>query len=234
MADPCIRMSKATLARLPFYYRSIAAFARAGKARVSSAELAARVGVDSAQVRRDLSSIGRFGRAGIGYEIPDLLGALEEILGMKNRTEAVLVGVGRLGAALFRYPGFEEYGLRIVALFDSDPAKIGQKVEGTVIYGLPDLARLVRRLRIQMGIITVPGSEAQGVADLLVESGIIAIWNFAPVGITVPPGVMVRDEDLAAGLSHLSRHLAVAPTSGMHEAMDGGRKVGPDEETLSE
>mgnify|MGYP000880625622 CR=1 FL=1 len=208
MPEREVQISRAMLARLPFYYRTLAAHARAGNTKISSAQLAASLGMDSAQVRRDLSSIGEFGRPGIGYNVPELLEALEEMLGLRNRTEAVLVGVGRLGAALFRYPGFDTYGLRIVGLFDSDPERIGAELDGTPIRSVSEIPHVVRRLSIQMGIITAPPAGAQEIADMLVEAGVIAIWNFAPVSLSVPPGVMVRDEDLAAGLSHLSRHLS--------------------------
>jgi redox-sensing transcriptional repressor len=208
MPEREVRISRAMLARLPFYYRTLAAHARAGNTKMSSAQLAASLGMDSAQVRRDLSSIGEFGRPGIGYNVPELIEALEEMLGLRNRTEAVLVGVGRLGAALFGYPGFEAYGLRIVGLFDSDPERIGAELDGTLIRSVSEIPHVVRRLSIQMGIITTPPASAQEIADMLVEAGVIAIWNFAPVSLSVPPGVMVRDEDLAAGLSHLSRHLS--------------------------
>lgn len=208
MPDHEVRISRAMLARLPFYYRTLAAHARAGNSRISSAQLAASLGMDSARVRRDLSSIGEFGRPGIGYDVPQLLAALEEMLGLRNRTEAVLVGVGRLGAALFGYPGFDAYGLRIVGLFDSDPEKIGMELHGALIRSVSEIPHVVRRLSIQMGIITTPPANAQEIADMLVEAGVVAIWNFAPVSLSVPPGVMVRDEDLAAGLSYLSRHLS--------------------------
>ena len=214
MPEREVRISRAMLARLPFYYRTLAARARAGNTKISSAQLAASLSMDSAQVRRDLSSIGEFGRPGIGYNVPELIEALEEMLGLRNRTEAVLVGVGRLGAALFGYPGFEAYGLRIVGLFDSDPERIGAELDGTLIRSVSEIPHVVRRLSIQMGIITTPPTSAQEIADMLVEAGVIAIWNFAPVSLSVPPGVMVRDEDLAAGLSYLSRHL----TGTMHAA----------------
>ncbi|MCR4425555.1 MAG: redox-sensing transcriptional repressor Rex [Firmicutes bacterium] len=205
-----VQTSKATLGRLPFYYRTLNSLAEKGRSHVSSRELGSLMRIDPAQVRRDLSSIGEFGKAGIGYSVPDVLDVLEQILGLRNRTEAVLVGVGRLGAALCRYPGFEKYGLRIVGLFDSDPSKIGTKLDGLPILDVAEVPHVVRRLAIQMGIVTVPGDAAQAVTDLLVSAGIIAIWNFAPVSVRVPPGVFVRDEDLAAGLSHLSRHLSGA------------------------
>lgn len=213
MSDSCILMSRATLARLPFYYRKVLAHAQSGHDRISSAQLAEGLSIDSAQVRRDISSIGDFGRAGIGYNLPELIEALEEILGIKNRTEAVLVGVGRLGSALFRYPGFKDYGLKIVALFDSDPEKVGTELDGTLVRHVSEIPHVTERLSIQMGIITVPSKSAQDVADLLCDAGVIAIWNFAPVGLKTPPHVMVRDEDLAAGLAYLSRHIVVSTSS---------------------
>jgi redox-sensing transcriptional repressor len=158
----------------------------------------------AAQIRKDLTYVREFGRPGVGYPVGQLLASLEEFLGLANDKEAILVGAGRLGQALASYPGFEAYGLRIVALFDSDPAKVGQEVAGRTIFPMDKLANLVGRLHIQMGVITVPAQAAQTVADAMVTAGITVIWNFAPARLSVPEGVWVENEDLASRLATLS------------------------------
>lgn len=175
---------------------------------MSSGELAEEIGVDPTQVRRDVAALGYVGKAGVGYSVDDMIAILEQALGLTNTTEAVLVGAGHLGTAICRYPGFSSYGLRIVAAFDTDESKIGTSIGEVKVFPLSELGHIVRRLGVKMGIITAPASSAQGIADLLVESGIKAIWNFAPISLRVPDDVMVRDEDMAAGLAILSRFLA--------------------------
>ena len=157
-----------SLRRLPFYYRRLAEALQQGLAVVSSEELGAAAGVAGAQVRRDLSYIREEGRPGIGYDARALASRLEEFLGLVNAKEAVLVGVGNLGRALASYSGFERYGLHIVALFDQDPAKVGMTVGDRQVLPMTKLTSLIARLRIQMGIITVPSCAAQDVADLMV------------------------------------------------------------------
>jgi redox-sensing transcriptional repressor len=147
------------------------------------------------------------GRPGIGYDVAILADYLEHFLGLVNDKEAVLVGVGNLGRALVSYPGFTRYGLRIVALFDSDPAKVGQTMGEHRILPVSKLADLTRRLHVQMGIITVPGRAAQEVADQMVAGGVSVIWNFAPATLQVPDEVLVKNEDLAAELATLSHHI---------------------------
>jgi redox-sensing transcriptional repressor len=132
---------------------------------------------------------------------------LEEVLGLKNVNEAVLVGIGRLGRAIVDYPGFERYGLNIVALFDNDPGIIGSNVNGREVFAVKELNHIVKRLNIKVGIISVPAPWAQSIADTLVKSGVRAIWNFAPAAIYVPDEVVVRNEDLAAGLATLFHYL---------------------------
>jgi redox-sensing transcriptional repressor len=174
-----------------------------GRYLTSSEELAAVVGVHPAQVRKDLGLVAQ-GRAGVGYNTRQLLRQLEDLLGLNNATEAIIVGAGNLGLALARYPGFAHYGLSIAALCDADPAKVGREVEGKPVLPIAKLAPLARRLDVRMGIICVPAAAAQAVADEMVAAGIIAIWNFAPTPLKVPPDVMVRNEDLAAQLAILS------------------------------
>ncbi|HOG46682.1 MAG TPA: redox-sensing transcriptional repressor Rex [Anaerolineae bacterium] len=196
-----------TLSRLPLYHRFLAQVSEAGRAVVSSEEMGRALNLPAAQIRKDLSCLAEFGRPGVGYEVAELLANLEEFLGLANDKEAVVVGAGRLGQALASYPGFAAYGLRIVALFDVDPAKIGLEVAERPVFALEKLADLVGRLHIQMGIITVPAAAAQAVADAMVAAGITVIWNFAPARVGVPAGIWLESEDLASHLATLSYHI---------------------------
>ncbi|NPV54586.1 MAG: redox-sensing transcriptional repressor Rex [Firmicutes bacterium] len=196
------------LLRLPRYYRCVNRCRERGMGFVSSEEIAREAEVNPVQVRKDLTQFGQFGKPGVGYNVAELASLLEGVLGIRNLNEAVLVGAGRLGTAIADYGGFGRYGLSIVALFDIDPLKVGKKLGGREIFPRSELSHVVRRLGIQVGIITVPAEEAQSVADDMVAAGIRAIWNFAPVTIKVPADVVVRNEDLASGLATLFHHLA--------------------------
>jgi redox-sensing transcriptional repressor len=174
---------------------------------ISSQELGDAAGVPAAQVRKDLSHLGELGRAGVGYDSRHLAATLQEFLGLANDKDAIVVGAGNLGRALAAYPGFERYGLNIVALFDTDPVKVGSPVSEKQVLPLTKMVDLVRRLQVKMGIITVPGDQAQEVADLMVEAGIEAIWNFAPRRLYVPEQVLLENEDLATHLATISYHI---------------------------
>ncbi|NLV73761.1 MAG: redox-sensing transcriptional repressor Rex [Chloroflexi bacterium] len=196
-----------SLRRLPLYYRLVSLNHDKKLAYTSSRDLGLTANVPAARVRKDLSYLGERGRPGVGYDTELLMQRLETFLGLINDKEAVLVGVGNLGRALALYPGFARYGLKIAGLFDIDPAKIGQMVGTLKIMDQSRLPDLVRRWRIQMGIIAVPAQAAQGVAEKLIRSGISVIWNFAPVTLVVPPYVLVKDEDLAVDLATLSHQI---------------------------
>ncbi len=198
-----------SLRRLPIYYRRLRAALDEGKAVVSSQDLGDAADVPAAQVRKDLSHVGEFGRPGVGYDVAALAECLETFLGLVNDKEAVLVGVGNLGRALVSYPGFTRYGLRIVALFDADVAKVGRQVGEHRILPVSKLADLARRMHIQMGIITVPAHAAQDVAEEMVAGGISVIWNFSPTTLHVPEDILVKNEDLAAELATLSHHISL-------------------------
>lgn len=199
-----IGIPRPSLRRLPLYYRHLRDLSERNVGITSSEELGAAVNVPAAQVRKDLTFLGELGRPGVGYEVLSLAAQLEDILGIINDKEAVLVGAGKLGAALAGYAGFRKYGLDIVALFDIDPDKIGTEVGEKSIFPLHKLPNLVQRLNIQLGIIAVPASVAQEIADLMVAAGITVIWNFAPVNLKVPQDVWVENEDLASRLAMLS------------------------------
>ena len=196
-----------TLRRLPLYYRRLRQAAEEDILVISSEELGQSIGSSAAQVRKDLSYLPEAGRAGIGYDVLSLATYLEEYLGLVNDKEAVLVGVGNLGRALAFYPGFKEYGLQIIALFDNDPAKIGKTVGDHCILPVEKLTNLCQRLHIQMGIITVSPLAAQEVADAMIAGGIHVIWNFAPCQIKAPVEVTVKNEDLATELATLSHNV---------------------------
>jgi redox-sensing transcriptional repressor len=207
MSDQTIKVPKFTLKRLPYYYRFISDCLDQEMKFVSSEEIARAVQVNAVQIRRDLMLFEAMGTPGVGYNVPELKLKLEAILGLKNVNEAVLVGVGRLGRAIIDYPGFERYGLNIVALFDAAPGVIGEQINGREVFAVKELAHIIKRLHIKVGIITVPVEWAQSVADTMVKSGVKAIWNFAPITICVPSEVVVRNEDLAAGLATLFHYL---------------------------
>ncbi len=194
------KVSAAVLARLPRYYQILADLRERGREFVSSEHLGRLLGVDDSLVRKDLSGVVS-GVQRVGYHVPTTVARIEEVLGLANAKEAFLVGAGSLGRALLRYTGFEQYGLKIVAAFDGDPALIGSRIANTPVLCLGEFEDMVRRMKIRMGIITVPAAAAQEVADRMVRSGMMAIWNFAPVALVAPPDVIVRNENLAAGLS---------------------------------
>ncbi|HEX2922439.1 MAG TPA: redox-sensing transcriptional repressor Rex [Chloroflexota bacterium] len=193
-----------SLNRLPLYYRYLLEAREQRLTVVSSEMLGDAAGVPAAQVRKDLGYLGEFGRPGIGYDVIEMQRRLGELLGLVKEKEVIVVGAGRLGSAISSYQGFATYGLRIAALFDSSPARIGSKVGGLSVVSMDDLNEYVSEHGIQMAILAVPASAAPKVAEQLVAAGIKAILNFAPVKLEVPAGVMVSNEDLAARLATLS------------------------------
>lgn len=196
-----------SLRRLPIYYRRLLQVLEQGRSSIASKELGHAAGVPDAQVRKDLGYLAYEGRPGVGYDVRLLAACLEEFLGLANDKDAVLVGLGSLGRALAGYPGFERYGLHIIAVFDSDPAKLGRLPDGRHVFPAEKLTDLVSRLQVRMGIITVPEAAAQAVADALIAGGVQVIWNFASCKLNVPPEILVKNEDLAAELATLSHHI---------------------------
>jgi redox-sensing transcriptional repressor len=201
-------ISNASLRRLPQYMKVMARLAEDGQHFVTSAELARQLKLDETLVRKDLALTGFTGKPRVGFDVIGLRDHLLAFLGLHNTKEAFLIGAGRLGQALASYPGFEKYGLRIVALFDNDPDKIGHTVADTEILPLWKAPALARRMHIHMAILALPPQAAQAVADLLVEAGMLAIWNFSGRPLNLPPHVVVLDEDLAESLAVLSHRLA--------------------------
>lgn len=202
-------VSKATIGRLPAYHRYLKEKMAAGERTVSSTAVAEDLHLNAVKVRKDLAVISSVaGKPKLGFAIADLIEGIDRILGYDNVTDAVLVGAGGLGSALVGYGGFKAYGLNIVAAFDNDPERIDTMLGGVKVFDSKDLVRLVRRLNVLIGIIAVPASAAQSVADELVEGGVRAIWNFAPVHLTLPANIAVKNEDMAASLAILSKRLA--------------------------
>jgi redox-sensing transcriptional repressor len=197
-----------TLKRLPLYHRFLKELQPSGREQVSCTEIGAHLKLDPTQVRKDLEAAGINGRPRIGYTLASVIDGIEEFLGWKNVNEAFLIGAGSMGSALLGYRKFEECGLKIVAAFDTDPTKIGATIHGKHVLALEKLTDLTRRMHILIGIITVPASEAQAAADLLVQGGVRAIWNFAPVHLRVPDSIILHNEDLYCSLASLSQKLA--------------------------
>ncbi len=199
-------LPEATIARLPEYLRALNGLAEAGHETVSSEGLATAAGVNSAKLRKDLSHLGSYGTRGVGYDVTLLIRQIEHVLGLTVHRAVALVGVGNLGHALAGYAGFASRGFRIAALFDADPGRIGECINGMVVQDIADLAEIVEQEDIAIGVIATPAHAAQIVADQLVEAGVTSILNFAPCVLSVPDGVDVRKVDLAVELQILSFH----------------------------
>jgi redox-sensing transcriptional repressor len=195
---------EASLRRLPIYYRFLQQRAIDGVAQVSCADLARGLGLDPTQVRKDIEMTGIVGRPRVGYPLADLVAWLEKFLGWNRPKAAVLAGGGSLGSALLGYDRFRTHGMEIVATFDIDPEKIGQRIHGREVKPLSSLPDFIRRTHILLGVIATPAGAAQSVADLMVAGGIRAIWNFAPAHIQVPERVILQNEDLYHSLASLS------------------------------
>lgn len=200
-------ISQATLKRLPIYFTYLKSLSPHGPANISATAIAAALDMGEVQVRKDLASVSKAGRPKVGYAVVDLIHELEAFLGYDDVTDAVIVGAGKLGRALLDYGGFSEYGLNIVAGFDIKESLEGETEGGKSIFGLSRFSDLCRRLNIRIGIITVPAESAQAACDLMVENGIVAILNFAPVHLKVPEGVLLQNENIAASLAGLSNRL---------------------------
>jgi len=198
------RLSRATVNRLSLYLRRLESCLREGSAKVSSGQLGEALGITDAQVRKDLASLGHLGQPGIGYPTRDLIAAIRHTLGIDREWTAVLVGVGNLARALLRYRGFQQQGFRIVALFDADPGKVGQQLEGLPIHAPESMAEVVAATHAELGLLTVPAESAQTVADALVAAGIRGLLNFAPTVVRVPAGVSLVSVDLTVQLEQLA------------------------------
>lgn len=196
-----------TVSRLSIYARCLERLIKDKINVVSSDELADCAGVNAAQVRKDLSYLGSFGRRGVGYETHHLLNCVSYSLGLSKERTLVIVGAGKLGSALLGYKGFREKGFKAVAAFDVDKDKIGKTIGGVRVYHMSRLREILRKKNPEIGIIAVPASHAQEVANELVAAGIRSILNFAPMVLKVPPGVVFRQVDLSLELDAISYYL---------------------------
>lgn len=201
-------VSKNTLNRLPFYMEYLKKLRLEGKVYISSTLIAKKLNLNDVQVRKDLALVSKSGgKPKVGYEIDELLLDMESFLGFKNNNKAILIGVGSLGKALLNYNGFSEYGLSIVKAFDVSLNKINKIINNVEILDINEIPNFCKVNSIHIGIITVPHEQAQEVCDLLMESGIKAIWNFAPIKLSVSKDILVHNENMASSLAILSRHL---------------------------
>ncbi len=196
-----------TVQRLPVYLRVLVQAQAMRMPVINSVQIAEMAGTNAAQVRKDFSYLGEFGTRGIGYDVDLLIAHLSKRLGLTQQRRVAIVGYGRLGSALQSYPGFQDRGMTVVAVFDADPDKIGKTFDGHTIEAISDLEEVARREGVEIAVLAVPATAAQEVADRLVAAGITAIMNFAPVRLSVPDGVVVRQADMAAELQILSFHL---------------------------
>ncbi|MCU1659072.1 MAG: rex [Pseudonocardiales bacterium] len=197
---------EATVARLATYLRVLGVLGERSISTVSSEELAAAAGVNSAKLRKDLSFLGSYGIRGVGYDVTTLTEEISRTLGLTVHRSVALIGVGNLGQALAGYAGFATRGFRIAALVDADPTRIGATIRGLVVQGVDDLERIVDEEQIAIAVLAIPASAAQEVCDKVVAAGVTSILNFAPVVLSVPPHVDLRKVDLAAELQILSFH----------------------------
>ena len=197
---------EATVARLAIYLRVLTSLAEQGVVTVSSEELAAAAGVNSANLRKDLSHLGSYGTRGVGYEVAVLVERIEGTLGLTRHRAVALIGIGNLGHALAGYGGFATRGFHIAALLDADPERVGERTAGLTVRHIDELPEVVREHDIAIGVIATPAQAAQEVCDQLVACGVTSILNFAPTVLVVPDGVDVRKVDLAIELQILSFH----------------------------
>lgn len=195
------------LRRLPRYLQVLSRLKEAGVKEVSSTRIADELSLDSTQVRKDIEFTGITGRPKTGFPLPELIHAIESFLNWDNVSDAFLAGAGSLGTALLGYPGFKNYGINIVAAFEADTSKVDGVIRDIPVFHIDRLTGLAQRMHVHIGVITVPAAAAQKVADAMVEGGIKAIWNFAPIQLRVPPGIIVENTLLQSGLSVLTRKL---------------------------
>ena len=195
------------IGRLPIYLRALQRLADKGVHTTSSQELGEMIGISAAQIRKDISQFGEFGKQGTGYSIPFLVERLRDILKVDRVWDVVIIGMGDMGHALSRYNGFTNRGFHVTMVFDNDPNKIGQKVGEFEIYGTNLILEKVKQQRIKIAVLTVPASAAQEIADQLVKAGIKAILNYAPISINVPNDVHVQYIDPVTHLQRMTYYL---------------------------
>lgn len=205
------KVSEPTIGRLSVYLRLLGELDGEGMGTVSSGELARRAGTTAAQVRKDLSLFGTFGKRGMGYVVKDLLARLRSILGLERKWRVAVVGAGRIGAALFGYEAFRERGFHIEAVFDTDATKVGQRWGEVEVEADREMERVLRERNIEIAVVAVPVPAAQSVVDRIVSAGVRGILNFAPTQLDVPEGVALKSVDMAMEMEGLSYALSRRP-----------------------
>ncbi len=210
MSNSTATLPLPTIRRFPLYLQILEQLKQEGVYTVSATEIAKTLGLKAIQVRKDLATTGVTGKPKVGFSVPNLINALKEALGWSNTSEAFLVGAGALGSALLGFAGFQKRGLKILAAFDTNPHLEGKEIHGKRIFPLTKLENLVQRMGVQIGIITTPPEVAQEVANLLVTSGVQAIWNFSAAPLKLPKEIVLQQEDLSSGLAVLSMKLSEA------------------------
>jgi len=202
-----IEIPDVVIDRLPVYARALSALDRNGREVVSSQELGAQLGVTPAQIRKDLSYFGRFGKQGRGYNVKRLLEELHQILGLDREWTMIVVGVGQLGRAILQYGGFAPQGFKIIAAFDADPSLVGDTIEHLEVQPIDAMREVLTRHHVDIGIVATPAASAQKVIDALVEAGVQAILNYAPIAAHVPSSVHIKDIDPVLALQSMTFYL---------------------------
>lgn len=195
------------VSRLPIYLRALRHMQAQKQQTTSSQELGEQVGISAAQIRKDLSQFGEFGKQGTGYNIAFLIGKLREILQLEKVWDVALIGMGDMGHALARYPGFTDRGFRVAMVFDNDPGKIGTQVGDFEVRNMKGIVDTIREAEIKVAMVCVPAEAAQEVANQLVVAGVKAILNYAPISLSVPEGVRVQYLDPSIGLQRMTYYL---------------------------
>lgn len=200
------KISSAVIRRLPRYYRTLKEMEREGIERTSSLAMGQRMGLTASQIRQDFNNFGGFGQQGFGYKVTELRGQLASIIGLdaENGYSFVIIGAGNMGRALGRYTRFSREGYRLLGAFDDNPAVIGTEIDGVPVMPMEQLVDFIRQNSIDIAVLTVPASAAQNVADMLADTPIRGIWNFAPVDLVMPPSVVVESIHLTDSLMTLT------------------------------
>lgn len=207
------KIPTATITRLSIYSRHLEALAQEGVKIIASDKLAQKCGINPAQIRKDLAYFGEFGIRGVGYFVKELLFEIKRILGLNKAWKMALVGIGNLGSALLAHQNFIRQGYEFAAVFDVDPAKVGRRLpSGQMIHHLDELEQVIKEKDVEIGVIATPGAQAQAVALRLIQVGIRAILNFAPIQLQVPEGMAVENVDFSVKLDNLAYHLTMGNT----------------------
>lgn len=209
-----VKISELTLRRLPKYRQYLLKMRREGAEYTSASEISRVMDVHHTQVRKDLQITGVRGIPKVGHKVEELIVAIEDFLNWNNISDAFLVGCGNIGKAILNYDGFQRVGIKIVAAFDLNPEIIGEEIHERPVFPVEKISDLAQRMHVRIGIITTPASAAQDTANLLIESGIIGIWNFTPVKLEVPENIIVENADIYPSLAVLSHRVAEQLRSG--------------------